>query len=303
MMYNTVPILKPILIDPPYEPLQVPGYDKAIFPVFNRLFDMFRDLDQLFRAGATDKELKNLPPMNYGKEESKGVFRIAMNCLGKLKKNYESAIKVENLKSCTSMEQFLKIVKGYNTEMANFSIQLQTINDRNTASPKDLEEYDEIQASRNVAKIQRRFRETQERGRNAEVKIMKALYKIVGKIESEDDEGDDLLASDETDFAIDVENSLQKKNPEKRLFGVEVKKKSVAKSYGACITYFKTGKCEKSNCPWSHEEEAMLEFEEEIKKSPWRGKSRDKTNQPVKRIYKLGVETEDDLQDSELENA
>jgi hypothetical protein len=260
----------------------------------NLILDEFSDFDELFRKGASARELEHLPRHVWGKDEEMGTFRIAMTCLGSYRDNFINGVKLSCIKECKTLVEFITLVKAYNGRNAILAQELRQRRDGWTATKKDVEEFQEKQAERTIKKIQRRYKDEQAQKRvdsPAALHILQSVQKIQKRagLDSDISDTDDTDSSEgcgrnlDGNFTAGVED--QSDGFAEELEDAElnvVEKKVFEKKTNPCFNKFFTGQCDVKDCKFGHSIKDMEELRIRVGNSPYaRGPT------PVKKVYRL----------------
>jgi hypothetical protein len=114
----------------PFEPvhstyaLAVRGWSSNMFTPVNKLLNELKEYDALFRTAATDNELSRLPPLEWGRKEAPGAFRLMMACFGSFSSSIVSHIGEKALSQAKTLEDFLKLIRNINETLRDISLQV-----------------------------------------------------------------------------------------------------------------------------------------------------------------------------------
>jgi hypothetical protein len=108
----------------PTRKLSDTGYETTLYPQIQNIFEIAQDVDAFVRQGASPIELKLLPDLAWGSEKDKkghGAFAIAAAQLGRYQKDFTSQMDRNEIKACTTMEEFIALACAKNYELASAS--------------------------------------------------------------------------------------------------------------------------------------------------------------------------------------
>ena len=114
------------------------GYHKYMWRDISRLTQQLVDIDKICRQGdASNYNVSEcLPLVNWGSSGAPGVLRIFMKCLRPFELNFQQMIGYEELKGCTSTEDWASLMKAASDKLARQSMQLEQIDARLKAPEK-----------------------------------------------------------------------------------------------------------------------------------------------------------------------
>jgi hypothetical protein len=220
----------------------VQDYDKALYPVVNKILKEFEDLDEFFRLSATPEQMKRLPELRYGPDSAPETFNMMMQGFGDFRDQFATYVGKNKLKELTKLKDFIALLSSVNAEFNTLARTTRDFEVRATPVTKAAEAHQKV-ADRTT---QERFRQGQQqypRREQQQLNLVKA------------NEGQDDEHSPARVFVAEKYATPPVRRPPGRLAVEEVREHQ---SELPCFDFLKTRTCKSgSKCPYSHDDTVL----------------------------------------------
>jgi hypothetical protein len=235
------------------------NWDRAMAMAVTRVCEEFQEIDKVWRLDLTDKDSVDFPSYTYGSDKNPGVFYLLFQCFGKYKDNLITGSGgLPIIKSLETLEEVIKRVMEFNSFYS-----LEAKRSRANSS--------KISGSETVGAI---YESVITRIGSNQVKFPRPVSNVVvhmGAVGLEPDLKDSVSVNEdvfeENGELMPITKMPPTKPPEK----------------GPCFRLLNTGKCEMTNCPFSHEDKVIdAEVDRLFSESPYFRRNLNKHRLPPK---------------------
>jgi hypothetical protein len=252
------------------------NYYKYMWRNISRLIRELLDIDRICRQGdgSNYNVAECLPLVNWGSSAEPGVIRIFMKCLRPFEQNFQQLVGYEQLKNCTSTEDWATLMKTASDKLARQSMQLEQV-DARLKTPEKLE--DTIEAAFNEIQqikfsVGKKDRSVPQDNEPAHLKACR-----LNRIAAQDEE------DFEEQFAIALEHTERVATPgDKTLTPTKLPFTKDLRCNRPCWSLFFHGKCDYASrfpgktCDLSHDRAVLEAYATKLAKqaleSPFGGK-------------------------------